>query len=200
MKKTIYTKKDFKENYKPEDLDELYDASGGEIGGDTPMMTTSQVTSFTPKIPGDDSSNREFSKDGPPTLNKYIAQTRNTSAEPYHGFPGGMPYGVGGVYESEDIVERAKKRVKNMLEDLVNPNEKNGMVTTTTYSDFNQNKIPDIQEIDDETVIDKTTKFLESIKSLNDSEKLAIVMNYILKNVDMSELSKNHKNILQKLI
>ena len=66
--------------------------------------------------------------------------------------------------------------------------------------DFNQNKIPDIQEIDDETVIDKTTSFLESIKSLHDSEKLAIVMNYILTNVDMSELSKTHKNILQKLI
>ena len=74
------------------------------------------------------------------------------------------------------------------------------MVTTDNYSDFNQNKIPDIQEIDDETVIDKTTSFLESIKSLHDSEKLAIVMNYILTNVDMSELSKTHKNILQKLI
>jgi len=195
-----YTKKQFEENFNPEELDELYDASGGEIDGDTPMMTTSQVTSFTPKIPGDDSSNRELSKDGPPTLNKYIAQTRNTSAEPYHGFPGGMPYGVGGVYESEDIVEMAKQRVRKMMEDLVNKNQNNGMVTTDKYSDFNQNKIPDIQEIDDETVIDKTTSFLESIKSLNDSEKLAIVMNYILTNVDMSELSKNHKNILKKLI
>jgi flagellar biosynthesis/type III secretory pathway chaperone len=195
-----YTKKQFEENFNPEELDELYDASGGEIDGDTPMITTSQVTSFTPKIPGDDSSNRELSKDGPPTLNKYIAQTRNTSAEPYHGFPGGMPYGVGGVYESEDIVEIAKQRVRKMMEDLVNKNQNNGMVTTDKYSDFNQNKIPDIQEIDDETVIDKTTKFLESIKSLNDSEKLAIVMNYILTNVDMSELSKNHKNILKKLI
>ena len=195
-----YTKKQFEENYNPEDLEELYDASGGEIDGDTPMMTTSQVTSFTPKIPGDDSSNRELSKDGPPTLNKYIAQTRNTSAEPYHGFPGGMPYGVGGVYESEDIVEMAKQRVRKMMEDLVNKNQNNGMVTTDKYSDFNQNKIPDIQEIDDETVIDKTTSFLESIKSLNDSEKLAIVMNYILTNVDMGELSKNHKNILKKLI
>lgn len=194
-----YTKKQFEENFNPEELDELYDASSGEIGGDTPMITTSQVTSFTPKIPGDDSSNREFSKDGPPTLNKYIAQTRNTNA-PYYGFPGGMPYGVGGVYESEDIVEMAKQRVRKMMEDLVNKNEKNGMVTTDKYSDFNQNKIPDIQEIDDETVIDKTTSFLESIKSLNDSEKLAIVMNYILTNVDMSELSKNHKNILKKLI
>ena len=195
-----YTKKQFEENFNPEELDEIYDASGGEIDGDTPMMTTSQVTSFTPKIPGDDSSNRELSKDGPPTLNKYIAQTRNTSAEPYHGFPGGMPYGVGGVYESEDIVEIAKQRVRKMMEDLVNKNQNNGMVTTDKYSDFNQNKIPDIQEIDDETVIDKTTSFLESIKSLNDSEKLAIVMNYILTNVDMSELSKNHKNILKKLI
>jgi len=195
-----YTKKEFKENYKPKDLDELYDASGGEIDGDTPIITTTQVTSFTPKIPGDDSTNRELSKDGPITLNKYIAQTRNTSAEPYHGFPGGMPYGVGGVYESEGIVEMAKQRVKNMLEDLVNKNQNNGMVTTDKYSDFNQNKIPDIQEIEDETVIDKTTSFLESIKSLNDSEKLAIVMNYILTNVDMSELSKNHKNILKKLI
>lgn len=195
-----YTKKQFEENFNPEELDELYDASGGEIDGDTPMITTSQVTSFTPKIPGDDSSNRELSKNGPPTLNKYIAQTRNTSAEPYHGFPGGMPYGVGGVYESEDIVEIAKQRVRKMMEDLVNKNQNNGMVTTDKYSDFNQNKIPDIQEIDDETVIDKTTKFLESIKSLNDSEKLAIVMNYILTNVDMSELSKNHKNILKKLI
>jgi flagellar biosynthesis/type III secretory pathway chaperone len=195
-----YTKKQFEENFNPEELDELYDASGGEIDGDTPMITTSQVTSFTPKIPGDDSSNRELSKNGPPTLNKYIAQTRNTSAEPYHGFPGGMPYGVGGVYESEDIVEIAKQRVRKMMEDLVNKNQNNGMVTTDKYSDFNQNKIPDIQEIDDETVIDKTTSFLESIKSLNDSEKLAIVMNYILTNVDMSELSKNHKNILKKLI
>jgi flagellar biosynthesis/type III secretory pathway chaperone len=195
-----YTKKQFEENFNPEELDELYDASGGEIDGDTPMITTSQVTSFTPKIPGDDSSNRELSKNGPPTLNKYIAQTRNTSAEPYHGFPGGMPYGVGGVYESEDIVEIAKQRVRKMMEDLVNKNQNNGMVTTDKYSDFNQNKIPDIQEIDDETVIDKTTSFLESIKSLNDSEKLAIVMNYILTNVDMGELSKNHKNILKKLI
>ena len=193
-----YTKKQFEENFNPEELDELYDASGGEIDGDTPMITTSQVTSFTPRIPGDDSSNRELSKNGPPTLNKYIAQTRNTSAEPYHGFPGGMPYGVGGVYESEDIVEIAKQRVRKMMEDLVNKNQNNGMVTTDKYSDFNQNKIPDIQEIDDETVIDKTTSFLESIKSLNDSEKLAIVMNYILTNVDMGELSKNHKNILKE--
>jgi len=203
MKKTnnIYTKKYFEEKYDPEGLEELYDASGGGIGGDTPMITTSQVTTFTPKIPGDYSSGREFSKDGPITLNKYIAHVRNKLATLMYGFEMGNPYiGGRGVHESEDIVERAKKRVKNMLEDLVNPNEKNGMVTTSTYSDFNQNKIPDIQEIDDETVIDKTTKFLESIKSLNDSEKLAIVMNYILKNVDMSELSKNHKNILQKLI
>jgi flagellar biosynthesis/type III secretory pathway chaperone len=195
-----YTKKEFKENYKPKDLDELYDASGGEIDGDTPIITTTQVTSFTPKIPGDDSTNRELSKDGPITLNKYIAQTRNTRADPWNGFGMGIPYGAGGVYESEGIVEMAKQRVKNMLEDLVNKNQNNGMVTTDKYSDFNQNKIPDIQEIEDETVIDKTTSFLESIKSLNDSEKLAIVMNYILTNVDMSELSKNHKNILKKLI
>ena len=199
MKKTIYTKKDFKENYKPEDLDELYDASGGEIGGDTPMMTTSQVTSFTAKIPGDDSSNRELSKDGPITLNKHIAQTRNKAATYIYGGAMGNPY-IGGLGVYAESVEYAKKRVKNMLEDLVNKNEKNGMVTTDNYSDFNQNKIPDIQEIDDETVIDKTTSFLESIKSLHDSEKLAIVMNYILTNVDMSELSKTHKNILQKLI
>lgn len=201
MKKTIYNKKDFEESYNPEELEELYDASGGEIGGDTPMISTSQITTFTPKIPGDDSSDRELSKDGPITMNKHVAQTRNKLATYMYGFAMGNPYiGGRGVYESEDIVEMAKQRVRKMMEDLVNKNQKNGMVTTDNYSDVNQNKIPDIKEIDDETVIDKTTSFLESIKSLNDNEKLAIVMNYILTNVDMSELSKTHKNILQKLI
>ena len=168
-------------------------------------MNTSQVTTFTAKIPGDVSSDRELSKNGPITLNKHVGQTRNTLATYLYGYAMGNPYiGGRGIHsESEDIVGTSKQSVKKMLEDLV---QKKPEITIDKFSDFNDNKISDINEIGDETVIDKTTNFLKSIQNLendekfNANEKLAIVMNYILTNIDMGELSRNHKNILKKLI
>ena len=107
-----FSKKSFQEKYKPKEVEELYDPNKGEIGGDT-VISTNQIGTDTPVIPGDDTSNR---KKGIPTDSETFAKnTKNTSADIARSrFNMGTAYGYVSE-EDENIEESAKEKMKNII-------------------------------------------------------------------------------------
>jgi hypothetical protein len=192
-----FTKKEFEESYKPDEIDELYDPTSGDLSGDIPVMNTSQVFTDTPVLPSDDSSDREMGI--PTTTNQYSANAKNNKQQyPFQGFNMGVPYGYYSVYESKDkLSELIKKRVEKVMEDLVDgEGNKNGLISIDNYSDLNKNNVPDISEIEDIKIIEATKTFLNKI---NDSDELEVflVLNHLLDNIKVSELDSKLKNILK---
>lgn len=195
-----FTKKEFEESYKPDEIDELYDPTSGDLSGDIPVMNTSSVFTDTPVLPSDYSSDREMGI--PLTTNQYSANAKNNKQQyPFQGFNMGVPYGYYSVYESKDkLSELIKKRVEKVMEDLVDTSDgKNGLISVDNYSDLNKNNVPDISEIDDLKKIEATKTFLNKISDSNELE-LFLIMNHLLDNIKISKFDSKLKNILKTKI
>lgn len=195
-----FTKKEFEESYKPDEIDELYDPTSGDLDGDIPIINTSQVMTDTPVLPSDDSSDREMGI--PTTTNQYSANAKNNKQQyPYQGFNMGVPYGYYRVYESKDkLSELIKKRVQKVMEDLVDGDEnKNGLISVDNYSDLNKNNIPDISELENIKLIEATKTFLNKISD-SDELEMFIILNHLFDNIKVSELDPKLRNILKSKI
>ena len=110
-----FSKKSFQEKYNPKEVEELYDPNKGEIGGDT-VITTNQITTDTPVIPGDGTSNRK--KGISPDSETFAKNTKNTSADIARSrFNMGTAYGYVSE-EDENLEESAKDKMKNIIKEL----------------------------------------------------------------------------------
>jgi hypothetical protein len=195
-----FTKKEFEESYKPDELDELYDRTSGDLSGGIPVMNTSSIFTDTPTLPSDYSSDREMGI--PITTNKYSANAKNNKQQyPFQGYNMGIPYGYYSVNESKDkLSELIKKRVQKVMEDLVdNSTKNNGLITADNYSDLNKNNIPDISEIEDIKVIEATKTFLNKISDSNELE-IFLILNHLFDNIKISDLDDKLINILKSKI
>lgn len=195
-----FTKKEFEESYKPDEIDELYDPTSGDLSGDIPVMNTSNIFTDTPILPSDYSSDRKMGI--PTTTNQYSANAKNNKQQyPFQGYNMGVPYGYYSIYESKDkLSELITKRVQKVMEDLVDSNgSKNGLINTDNYSDLNKNNIPDISEIEDIKVIEATKTFLKKISDSNELE-IFLILNHLFDNIKISELDSKLLNILKSKI
>lgn len=177
-----FSKKDFEKNYNPKEVEELYDPKKGEIGGDT-VITQNQITTDTPVIPADNTSDRKkgISKD----TDKHIVQTRNQGADltrsPYQM---GIPYG-NYVAEEENLEESAKDKMRKIVKELLQQkNDSMDLVKQGNFSDLNQNQINDIEELED---IHLTNLVNELINSLNQKSE-----EFKKKQIDVIGVALNH--------
>jgi len=188
-----FSKKDFEKNYKPEEVEELYDPNKGEIGGDT-VITHNQISVDTPVIPGDDTSDRKkgISKD----TEKHVVQTKNQSEDmAMSRFNMGTAYGY--VREDEkSLEETAKDKMRKIVKELLQSrNDYSDLVKNNQYSDINRNEIPDLEEIDD-IYLSKLVD--DMVNSLNGKEEdiIAVILNDLVIKLG-DKLSPDYKNIIK---
>lgn len=192
------TKKYFKEEYTPNEevVEELF-SPDGEFGGDTPNKPHQEIKTDTGKSFDDDS---DFEPGIPQTSDDFASKTKNRSN--WYGMTNqGQPYGSGvnhAVYTEGDMTERAKKLVRELLQNRSNEND---LVTNSQGSDVNRNEIPDIQEIENGVIISKTQEFVNSVSSNELSgDELGVVLNYIVANLNMSQVPNDYKRLLKQKI
>lgn len=188
-----FTKKDFEKNYNPEEVEELYDPNKGEIGGDT-VITQNQISTDTPVIPGDDTSDR---KKGISTdTEKYVSQTKNQSADmAMSRFNMGTPYGY--VREDEESLEEsAKEKMKQIVKELLQSrNDSSELVKNTKHSDINRNGIPDLEEVNDIHLSKLVDDMVTSLKG-KEEDIIAAVLNDLIIKLG-NNLSSDYKNIIK---
>jgi len=183
-----FNKKDFEENYKPKpkEVEELYDPKKGEIGGDT-VITQNQVGTDTPVIPGDNTSDRK--KDISQTTQDYVSKTRNTSADWARSrFAMGTPYGnYSPISEDETLEESAKEKMKKIVKELLQQrNDTMDLVKQGDFSDLNQNKVNDIEELKDIQITNLVNEMIKSLEQKSDDFKnknmdlIGIVLNHLI--------------------
>ena len=188
-----FSKKSFQEKYKPKEVEELYDPKKGEIGGDT-VITTNQIGTNTPVIPGDNTSNR---KQGIPTDSETFAKnTKNTSADIARSrFNMGTAYGYVSE-EDENLEESAKEKMKNIIKELLNSkNDAGEIVKNNNYSDVNRNKIEDIEELEDIQLSNLVSDFTKTLEDKSPDEISIVINDLILKLGNL--IPSDYKNIIK---
>lgn len=170
-----------------EELDELVDADGSPIEGskvdvnDTEIETAPQQTSD------------EFA---------------NSAIQPNRYF-----YGIGGTAysrgarvqsESEDLGETAKAKMRKMVEDLLSKkSDDHNFVSRYQDTDVNRNNIPDLSDLaqtyQKPIPAKKTQEMLDTIQKNNlNGEEVAIILNFIINNIDTSQIPDDYKRMIMK--
>lgn len=204
---TTIKKKDFKKfNVKPkQELEELVDADGSPIEGDLidsnngGTVNNSEITT-APQQTSDD-----------------LAQLAIQPSRFYFS-SGGSPYSHGDrsgsqkesvkSTEKEELDEVAKDKMRKMVEDIVNKrlsNEDNGMVKRIINPDVDRDGIPDIEELANNIGKPAAARHAQIfIYDINKTpligDEKAIILNYILSNMNLSDVSNDYKNLLRKKI
>ena len=193
-----FSKKKFEEEYIPEEeqVEELF-SPDGEFGGDTPHKPHSEIKTDTQKS-FDDTS--DFEPGVPQTGDDFASKTKNRSN--WYGMTNmGQPYGSGvnhAVYTENTIKEKTKKLVRELLHNRTNEKD---LVQKSMGSDVNRNNIPDIQELENGVIISKTKEFVNSVSSnALSGDELGIVLNYIMGNLELSQVSNDYKRLLKQKI
>lgn len=192
------TKKYFEEQYDPDEevVEELFSADG-EFGGDSPNHPHTEIKTDTQKSFDDDS---DFEPGVPQTGDDFASKTKNRSN--WYGMTNmGQPYGSGvnhAVYTENTIKEKTKKLVRELLHNRTNEKD---LVQKSMGSDVNRNNIPDIQELENGVIISKTQEFVKSVSSnALSGDELGIVLNYIMGNLELSQVSNDYKRLLKQKI
>lgn len=191
-------KKDLK-NYKPkakkskkDDLEELVDADGAPIGGDkgsdrTP--TNNSEIETAPQATSDDHADAAIQP------NRY-----------FYGF-GGTAYSHGHRVQAAESVEDkiAEAKMKKIIEDLTSKGQDRDMVKRYRDTDVNRNEIPDLEELAttyQKPIVAKKAQALLSSFDMNklNGEEIGIVINFLLTNVDISDIPQDYKSLLRKNI
>lgn len=195
IKKVIFMatikKKDLK-NYKPsalksdkDDIEELVDADGSPIEGDRNATNDSEIET-APQGTSDDHAKAAIQP------NRY-----------YYGV-GGTAYSHGARVQSESEEDIAEAMMKDMIENLIGQRAGDtDMVKRYRDTDVNRNDIPDLEELatsyQKPVVAKKAQEVLKTMEMNNLSgEEIGIVINYILTNVDLSQVPQDYKRLLRK--
>ncbi len=181
---SVIKKKDLKKyksvDKKPEEIEELVDVDGSPIEGDRVVNNNSEI----------EVSPQQTSAD---FADAAIQPNRFFNA--YYG----TPYSHG-----EKIYTESEMKMAKMVEDfLSNKTEKPEMVNKITTPDVNRNKIPDIEELRkvNPPAAMNTKDFMRKLLSTNiNAEDTAIIINYILVNLDFSKIPDDYKKILKDKI
>jgi len=178
---------------KKKDLEELVDADGSPIGdtegSDRTPVNNSEIET-SPQGTSDDHASNAIQP------NRYFYGYGGSAYS--HGSRGG------GMAES-DVDKVAESKMKKIIEDLIDKGEDRDMVRRFNDSDVNRNKIPDLEELSTTRqkpiVARKAQELLKSfdMNRLN-GEEVGIVINYILTNVNLSEIPQDYKTLLRKNI
>jgi hypothetical protein len=192
-------KKDLKKYKSKEEIDELVDADGSPIEGDeehnndTEIWTAPQQTSDDLASKAIQPSRFYYGADGTP----YSRGSRTGSQKEGEENDGES------LNEKEELDEAAEK-LKKMVEDIVSKQMNNsGMVRKATSPDVNRNDIPDIDELrnSNPTAASHTKIFVDDIiRTPLTGDEAAIIINYILNNIDNSDMSIDYKRILKNKI
>lgn len=195
-----YKKKDFVLN-KPineSEVNELVDADGSPIGGGRTVTNNSEIETGPVYPPKNDDSGYE----------KGVSTTTDRAAryrQPRNWFSnlgyGGTPYSHG-ERGAIPIMAEDDNNIKQMVEDILNKKSNdNEVVRRYVDTDVNQNNIPDLQDLSNPAASNKTKEFLDVIKNNNlNGEQIAIMLNYIFTNLDVSKIPQNYKRLLLKKI
>jgi len=169
---------------KDEQVDELHEPGGEEFGGDTPEFSpTSQITVSTQKTHTDKSKYKPGKGNGPQTLDKYIAQTRNERQPygPYGRYSMGNYYGASA--NESHIKEMGNDKMKEMIKELLKSKSNDReIVSQSNSNDLNNNNIIDINEIGIPDVISKTNEFIQTLNNNKDNfedNTLEIILQHI---------------------
>ena len=196
-------KKDFKRIVKEsENVDELVNDEGGIISGDETFNKGTEIKTGPINHTGD-------IKGIPQTTDDYAAQAiqpRNWWWSMSYGYGQGVgktPSPVGNFNESEELTELDNSNMmKQMVEDiLAKKSDNKDMIKKSNSSDVNRNNIPDIDDLSDKQmiVVGKLKDLIDTINGNNlSSEEVGIVMNYIVSNINTSNVPMDYKNIIRK--
>lgn len=193
-----FSKKDFKEKYKPEEkpVDELF-SPDGDFGGDKPVIAHTQVTTDTQKSFDDES---DFEEGIPQTSDDFATKTKNKGN--WFGQTNmGMPYGSGSNYRLREG-EVTKDKIKELVKELISKrDESSGLVNKVNYSDVNRNNVPDMDDLDNPLIASKTTQFVKSINSIGlNGDQIGIILNHVISNLNTSEIPSDYKNMIKNKI
>ena len=197
-----FTKKQFKKNYNTKkvnskanskvnkDTSKLKDNKAEEVDeslyglklGNTPI-SLSQIYTDTQALPGDTSS--DFETDIPITTNKYATNAKNKGADMARGGNMGVRWGVNNENVTE-LDEASRDKMKDMVQELLKQKTKeNDFVTSDQYNDTNANNQPDLREVKDINLINKTEEFLKVLANA-EKEDVEIVLHHLKTNIKIS--------------
>jgi hypothetical protein len=194
-----FKKKDFKRIViESSKVDEFVNDDGGIISGDETFNKGTEIKTGPINHQGD-------IKGIPQTTDDFAAQAiqpRNWWWSMSYGYGQGQsrtPSTAGNLGEGDDITE---SNVNKMVEDILKRRTNNkDMVTKSNASDINRNDIPDIDDLSDNQmiVVGKMRDFIDTINSNNLSgEEIGIVLNYLVMNIETSQIPSDYKNIIRK--
>ncbi len=197
-----FTKKQFKKNYNTKkanskanskvnkDTSKVKDNREEEVDeslyglklGNTPI-SLSQIYTDTQALPGDTSS--DFETDIPITTNKYATNAKNKGADMARGGNMGVRFGVNNENVRE-LDEASRDKMKAMVQELLKQKTKeNDIVTSDQYNDTNSNNQPDLREVKDINLINKTEEFLKVLANA-EKEDVEIVLHHLKTNIKIS--------------
>ena len=197
-----FTKKQFKKNYNTKkanskanskvnkDTSKVKDNKAEEVDeslyglklGNTPI-SLSQIYTDTQALPGDTSS--DFETDIPITTNKYATNAKNKGADMARGGNMGVRFGVNNENVRE-LDEASRDKMKAMVQELLKQKTKeNDIVTSDQYNDTNSNNQPDLREVKDINLINKTEEFLKVLANA-EKEDVEIVLHHLKTNIKIS--------------
>jgi hypothetical protein len=168
-------------------LEELIDLNAAPIKGDIQRNSNSEIEASTVDVDGIDQTTDDVK------TNAIQARTDQ------YGF-GASIYGRNRniTVEAEDNI--TKKVVERLLGDK---KEKENILKKYEDSDINSNKIPDLEDLSrtyqKSSTANKVKALVDSVRvnELNGEEK-AIVVNFIVNNIDISSIPNDYKNIIKK--
>jgi hypothetical protein len=193
-----FTKRQFKEKYNinkakskvNKDTSKLKDNKAEEVDeslyglklGNTPISLL-QIYTDTQVLPGDTSS--DFETDIPITTNKYATNAKNKGADMARGGNMGVRWGVNNENITE-LDEASRDKMKGMVQELLNQKTKeNDIVTSDQYNDTNGNNQPDLREVKDINLVNKTEEFLKVLANAK-KEDVEIVLHHLKTNIKVN--------------
>lgn len=207
---TTFKKKDFKKMVIESSIDEFVNDDGSIISGDEKFNKGVDVKTGPINLPGDE---KGVAIDTDKFASQAI-QPRNWWWSLSYGYgqgkgksPIGSNIGLnsGGDNFNENIDEgelTSEQKMKKMVEDILSrKSNSQDIVKKTSNSDVNRNGIPDIKDLSDTKmiVVGKLRDLIDTIKSSNfSSEEIGIVLNFLITNINTTDIPNDYKNIIRK--
>jgi hypothetical protein len=185
-------KKDLKK-YEPtkskKELDELVDGDGSEIEGDKADVNNTEIETAPQQ-----------------TSDEFAASAIQPNRR-YYGIGGAYSSGTmvrgEGVEDIEELDETAKDNMKKIIEDILSKRGNNSGIVDKTDPDINQNKIPDLEDLSSKyqkpIAAKRAQEMLNTISKNNlNGEEIGIILNYLLSNIDITQIPNEYKRAIKR--
>ena len=170
-----------KKDFEQKTITELVTSDGSPIEGDRNVTNNSEIETGPVQAPFNDDS--DYEKGTPTTTNR---ASRYKQPNNWNKYFGGTTYSHG-VRDLGSITE------DKVSEEFLNSKSNDNEVLNKN------NNIADLESLKNPAAINKTKEFLSVIGNNNmKGEQVAIMLNYILSNINTKTIPNNYKNILIK--